>query len=88
MGQMVIMPKLGQTVEESTIVIWRKNEGDRVAKGDIIFEIETDKAVLEVESFCDGILLHDQPLRSTSPQTPLLKTAIFCFRGELEGRPE
>tara|TARA_B100000809_G_scaffold225751_1_gene236918 strand:+ start:594 stop:1952 length:1359 start_codon:yes stop_codon:yes gene_type:complete len=57
MGQMIIMPKLGQTVEESTIVTWRKNEGERIAKGDIIFEIETDKAVLEVESFYEGTLL-------------------------------
>ena len=57
MGQNVLMPKLGQTVEESTIVRWLKNEGDRIAKGETIFEIETDKAVLEVESFYDGTLL-------------------------------
>ncbi len=57
MVQTVIMPKLGQTVEESTIVKWRKREGDPVAKGDILFDIETDKAVLEVESFFEGTLL-------------------------------
>ncbi len=57
MVQTVIMPKLGQTVEESTIVKWHKREGDAVAKGDILFEIETDKAVLEVESFFEGTLL-------------------------------
>ena len=57
MAQIVIMPKLGQTVEESTIVKWHKREGDTVAKGDILFEIETDKAVLEVESFFEGTLL-------------------------------
>jgi pyruvate dehydrogenase E2 component (dihydrolipoamide acetyltransferase) len=51
------MPKLGQTVEESTIVKWHKQVGDPVAKGDVLFEIETDKAVLEVESFFDGTLL-------------------------------
>ncbi|MCA1809320.1 MAG: dihydrolipoamide acetyltransferase family protein [Kiritimatiellia bacterium] len=57
MAQTIIMPKLGQTVEESTIVKWHKQVGDSVAKGDILFEIETDKAVLEVESFFEGTLL-------------------------------
>jgi len=51
------MPKLGQTVEEASIVRWHKREGDPVKKGDVLFEIETDKAVLEVESFYDGTLL-------------------------------
>ncbi|MBI3986775.1 MAG: 2-oxo acid dehydrogenase subunit E2 [Lentisphaerae bacterium] len=57
MAQAVVMPKLGQTVEESTIVKWHKKTGDAVKKGDIIFEIETDKAILEIESFFDGTLL-------------------------------
>ena len=57
MAQAVIMPKLGQTVEEASIVRWHKTEGDTVKKGDVLFEIETDKAVLEVESFYDGTLL-------------------------------
>lgn len=57
MAQAVILPKLGQTVEEATIVKWHKNEGDAVKKGDVLFEIETDKAVLEAESFYTGTLL-------------------------------
>ncbi|NLB59730.1 MAG: 2-oxo acid dehydrogenase subunit E2 [Lentisphaerae bacterium] len=57
MAQIVIMPKLGQTVEESTIIKWHKQAGDTIVKGDILFEIETDKAVLEVESFFEGTLL-------------------------------
>jgi len=57
MAQIVLMPKLGQTVEESTIVKWHKAVGDTVKKGDVLFEIETDKAVLECESFYDGTLL-------------------------------
>jgi pyruvate dehydrogenase E2 component (dihydrolipoamide acetyltransferase) len=57
MAQTVIFPKLGQTMEEGAIVKWRKQEGDAVAKGDILFEIETDKANLEVESFFEGTLL-------------------------------
>ncbi len=57
MAQAVIFPKLGQTMEEGLIVKWLKQEGEAVAKGDILFEIETDKANLEVESFFEGILL-------------------------------
>ena len=57
MAQAVIFPKLGQTMEEGAIVKWLKKEGDPVAKGDILFEIETDKANLEVESFFEGTLL-------------------------------
>lgn len=53
----VIMPKLGQTVEESTILKWHKHPGDEVKKGDLLFDIETDKAVLEIESFVEGTLL-------------------------------
>jgi pyruvate dehydrogenase E2 component (dihydrolipoamide acetyltransferase) len=57
MADTVIFPKLGQTMEEGAIVKWLKREGDKVAKGDILFEIETDKANLEVESFFEGTLL-------------------------------
>jgi len=57
MANIVIMPKLGQATEESTIVKWRKKEGETVKKGDILFEMETDKAVLEAESFFEGTLL-------------------------------
>ncbi|MBN1557711.1 MAG: 2-oxo acid dehydrogenase subunit E2 [Lentisphaerae bacterium] len=57
MPQAVLLPKLGQTVEEAAIVKWHKQEGDTVRKGEVLFEIETDKAVLEAESFHDGTLL-------------------------------
>jgi len=53
----ITMPKLGQSEEVGTLVRWRKKVGDTVAKGDILFEIETDKAVLEAESFFEGTLL-------------------------------
>ena len=51
------MPKFGQMTEESAIVEWLKKEGDHVAKGDILFTVETDKSVMEVESFEEGTLL-------------------------------
>lgn len=57
MAHTIIFPKLGQTAEEGAIVKWHKKEGDKVAKGDILFEIETDKANLEVESFFEGTLI-------------------------------
>ena len=57
MAQPVLMPKMGQSIEECTIVKWRCKEGDKVKKGDVLFEIETEKAVLEVESFYEGTLL-------------------------------
>jgi len=57
MVKAVVMPRLGQSEETVKIVHWRKQLGDTVAKGDILFEIETDKAILEVESFYAGTLL-------------------------------
>ena len=56
MATKVVMPKAGQTMEEGTIVTWLANEGDAVKKGDVLFEVETDKAVLEQESPGTGIL--------------------------------
>ncbi len=53
----VVMPKLGQSEEVGKIVRWLKREGDVVTLGEVLFEIETDKALLEVESFAAGTLL-------------------------------
>ena len=57
MAHAVRMPKPGQMTEECVLSLWLKREGDVVAKGDILFEIETDKSTMEVESFHDGVLL-------------------------------
>ena len=57
MATPIIMPKFGQMTEESAIVEWLKKEGDKVAKGDILFTVETDKSIMEVESFEEGTLL-------------------------------
>ena len=53
----ILMPSGGQTTDEMLILKWNKQVGDTINKGDILFEIETDKAVLEVESFAEGKLL-------------------------------
>jgi pyruvate dehydrogenase E2 component (dihydrolipoamide acetyltransferase) len=52
----IILPKLGQTMEEGTIVEWIKREGDAVRRDEILFTVETDKAVMEVEATADGFL--------------------------------
>jgi len=52
----LLMPKLGQTVEEATVARWIKQEGDAVARGEVVLEITTDKATLEVESYHSGVL--------------------------------
>ena len=54
MIQKVVMPKTGQTMETGTIIAWRAKVGDHIKKGDILLEIETDKANLEIESFHTG----------------------------------
>ena len=53
----VRMPKPGQMTEECVLTTWHKQAGDPVRRGDILFEIETDKSAMEVESFEDGVLL-------------------------------
>ncbi len=50
------MPDLGQTITELEIIKWHKKVGDIVKKGDILVEVQTDKAIAEVESFADGTL--------------------------------
>ncbi len=56
MASRVMMPKLTDTMEEGVVVKWKKHEGDRVAAGDVLAEIETDKAVMDLEAFASGIL--------------------------------
>jgi pyruvate dehydrogenase E2 component (dihydrolipoamide acetyltransferase) len=50
------MPKLSDTMEEGVLVKWHKHEGDPVSSGDVVAEVETDKAVLELEAYTDGVL--------------------------------
>jgi len=57
MAQIIEMPKLSDTMTVGTLVKWLKNEGDTVKSGDMLAEVETDKATMELESFFDGVLL-------------------------------
>jgi pyruvate dehydrogenase E2 component (dihydrolipoamide acetyltransferase) len=58
MEEVVLMPRLSDTMTEGVVASWIKNIGDAVKKGDILAEIETDKATMELESYKDGILLY------------------------------
>ena len=58
MAEIVRMPKLSDTMTEGVVAEWHKKVGDKVAEGDLLAEIETDKATMEFESFYDGVLLH------------------------------
>ena len=57
MATPILMPKPGQMTEECTLIMWRKDVGDPVHRGDVLFEIETDKSAMEVETFEEGVLL-------------------------------
>lgn len=58
MAEVINMPRLSDTMEEGTVAAWLKKVGDKVEEGDILAEIETDKATMEFESFYEGTLLH------------------------------
>ena len=58
MAEIIRMPRLSDTMEEGNIVSWLAKEGDKVSPGDVLAEVETDKATMELESFNDGVLLY------------------------------
>ncbi|MBM3158267.1 MAG: pyruvate dehydrogenase complex dihydrolipoamide acetyltransferase [Bacteroidetes bacterium] len=58
MAEVILMPRLSDTMTEGVIAAWHKKVGNRVKKGDLLAEVETDKATMELESYKDGVLLH------------------------------
>lgn len=81
MAEIVRMPKLSDTMTEGVVAKWNKKVGDAVKSGDILAEIETDKATMEFESYLDGTLLHIGVQQGqTAPVDSLL--AIFGKEGE------
>ena len=58
MAEIIRMPKMSDTMEEGVIASWLKKVGDEIKSGDILAEVETDKATMELESYDDGTLLH------------------------------
>jgi len=81
MPEEITMPKLSDTMEEGTVLKWLKNEGDYVQQGEALFEVETDKAVMEVESFFSGVLSHI--LVQEGEKVPV-GTPIAIIGGEVE----
>jgi len=81
MAEIINMPRLSDTMEEGVVAKWLKKVGDNVEEGDILAEIETDKATMEFESFHEGTLLHIGVQEGeTSPVDTLL--AIIGKKGE------
>ncbi len=78
MATEVIMPKLGQTMEEGTIVEWLKQEGEPVQRGEVLFTTESDKATLEVESPAKGFLR--RILVSSGQTVPVLTVVALIAR--------
>ncbi|MDB4850846.1 2-oxo acid dehydrogenase subunit E2 [Flavobacteriaceae bacterium] len=72
----IAMPRLSDTMEEGTVASWLKNIGDNVEEGDILAEIETDKATMEFESFYEGVLLHIGVQEGESAKVDSLLTII------------
>jgi len=81
MAEIVRMPKLSDTMTEGVVAKWHKKVGDSVSEGDLLADIETDKATMEFESFVDGTLLYiGVPEGGTSPVDTVL--AVFGDKGE------
>jgi pyruvate dehydrogenase E2 component (dihydrolipoamide acetyltransferase) len=85
MAVAIRMPQPGQMTEECTVLQWFKAEGDRISRGDPLFEIETDKSNMEIEAFDEGVLLRiDAPEGATVPVD-----AVVAWIGEAgESIPE
>jgi pyruvate dehydrogenase E2 component (dihydrolipoamide acetyltransferase) len=58
MAEIIRMPRLSDTMTEGVIVVWRKKVGDAIEIGDILADVETDKATMEIEAYNEGVLLH------------------------------
>ncbi|HAE31738.1 MAG TPA: dihydrolipoamide acyltransferase [Flavobacteriales bacterium] len=81
MAEIVRMPKLSDTMVEGVVAEWHKNVGEAVSSGELLAEIETDKATMEFESFYDGVLLHIGVEKgATAPVNDIL--AIIGEKGE------
>ncbi len=81
MAQVINMPRLSDTMTEGVVATWLKKVGDKISQGDMLAEIETDKATMEFESFYDGVLLHIGVQEGeTAPVDQLL--AIIGAEGE------
>ncbi len=80
MAEVIRMPRMSDTMEEGNIVGWLKQVGDEVEPGDVLAEVETDKATMELESFHEGVLLHIGVEEGSVPVNAVL--AVIGEKGE------
>ncbi|MCO6484179.1 MAG: dihydrolipoamide acyltransferase, partial [Saprospiraceae bacterium] len=80
MAEVIRMPRMSDTMEEGNIVAWLKKVGDKVEPGDVLAEVETDKATMELESYHEGVLLYIGVPQGPVPVNGLL--AIIGKEGE------
>jgi len=78
MDEVVLMPRLSDTMTEGVIAGWQKKVGDAVKKGEILADIETDKATMELESYKDGILLY----QGANAGEKILVNQLLCIIGQ------
>jgi pyruvate dehydrogenase E2 component (dihydrolipoamide acetyltransferase) len=78
MDEVVLMPRLSDTMTEGVIAGWQKNVGDTVKKGDVLADIETDKATMELESYKDGVLLY----QGAKAGEKILVNDLLCIIGK------
>src|SRR5215212_8993378 len=78
MEEVVLMPRLSDTMTEGVISAWHKNVGDTVKKGDVLADIETDKATMELESYKNGKLLY----QGAKPGEKIAVNELLCIIGE------
>src|SRR5258706_4097 len=81
MAEVILMPRLSDTMTEGVIAAWHKNVGDAVKKGDLLADVETDKATMELESYKNGKLLYIGAQKGD--KVPV--NALLCIIGE-EGK--
>src|SRR5689334_24055558 len=84
MATEIKLPRLGQGMESGTIVKWLKAEGDKVKKGEPLYELDTDKVTQEVEAEASGVLLK---IAVAEGEVPVGKTVAFIGK-EGEGIPD
>ncbi|MBS1639468.1 MAG: pyruvate dehydrogenase complex dihydrolipoamide acetyltransferase [Bacteroidetes bacterium] len=78
MEEVVLMPRLSDTMTEGVIASWQKNIGDAVKKGEVLADIETDKATMELESYKDGVLLY----QGAKAGEKILVNDLLCIIGK------
>ncbi len=70
------MPQLGETVSEGTVAVWHKKEGDAVAKGDMLIDVETDKVATEITAPESGVLTSINVPEGETTEIPVQLTAL------------